>query len=171
MASPDRIRRKRLQREAEGYLELGLTQRALQTLHRIGDPESFGAHLLYLMGEALRGLDRYEEALFPLERAAEGDPRNIHIWLAIGWCQKRIGHVDLAIEALEEALRHEPGEAILHYNLACYLSLVGDKERALRKLSKALVIDPNYRELVDEEPDFDSIRDDPEFQALTSIIV
>ena len=34
-------------------------------------------------------------------------------------------------------------------------------------LALALRMDSHYRELVDSEPDFDPIRSDPEFQALT----
>ena len=36
----------------------------------------------------------------------------------------------------------------------------------LNFLEQALSLDPNYRLLVDHEPDFDSLRTDPEFQAI-----
>lgn len=171
MMAPDRIRRKHLQRQAEGYLELGMAQQVLDTLAQLGNPETFGSHLLYLQGEALRLLERYEEAIAPLERAAEGDPRNIQIWIALGWCYKRTARLPLAIQAIQKALEVAPSEALLHYNLACYLSLAGEKERAIRSLGRALKLDPHYRELIDKEPDFDPIRNDPGFLALTSLVV
>ncbi|HOM18265.1 MAG TPA: tetratricopeptide repeat protein [Thermoguttaceae bacterium] len=171
MMARDRIRLKHLQRQAEGYLELGMAQQVLDTLAKIGDPETFGAHLLYLQGEALRSLQRYEEAIAPLEKAAEGDPRNIQIWIALGWCYKRTGRLPLAIQTIQSALEVEPTEAVLHYNLACYLSLAGEKHRAIRALARALKIDPHYRELVEKEPDFDPIRNDPDFLALTNLVV
>lgn len=165
--SPDRlIRRRKIKREAEGYLELGLPRRALATLARLGDPTDFDAQGLYLWGEALRALERYDEALVPLGQAAEIEPENIHIWLALGWCYKRTGQLEQAIDALERALAAEPEEALLHYNLACYLSLAGKKRPALDHLGRAFSLDPNYRRLIDEEPDFDPLRADPEFQAL-----
>jgi Flp pilus assembly protein TadD len=160
------IRRLRLQREAEGYLELGMSQHALASLARIGDPSSLDSSSLYLWGEALRSLERFEEAIIPLERAAEAAPENINIRLALGWCYKRVGRIHKAIEALEQALAAEPNEPLLRYNLACYFSLVGNKGRAMRFLSQALSLAPGYRSLVDAESDFDAIRDDPEFQAL-----
>jgi len=166
MSNQARVRRMKIQREAEGYLELGLPQRAIDTLGRLGDPSNFCAHSLYLWGEALRAMDRYEEALGPLGQAADIDPENIHVWLALGWCQKRVGRIDLAIEALEEALVADPSEALLHYNLACYWSLAGNKERALGYLGQALSIDANYRELIDDEADFDPLRADPDFRAV-----
>jgi tetratricopeptide (TPR) repeat protein len=72
---------------------------------------------------------------------------------------------------MEQALKVEPKEALLHYNLACYLSLAGQKERALGHLSKALAFDPSYRGMVEGERDFDPIRSDPGFQALVSAVV
>jgi Flp pilus assembly protein TadD len=77
----------------------------------------------------------------------------------------------LAIQTIQSALEVEPTEAVLHYNLACYLSLAGEKHRAIRALARALKIDPHYRELVEKEPDFDPIRNDPDFLALTNLVV
>ena len=188
-----RIRLNKVQREAEGYLELGLPHLALDVLTRLGDPVDFGPTTLYLWGETLRALGRYRDAIEPLQRASQADPENIHIWLALAWCHKRTGRIDLAVEAISsalvadpnEALLHynlavdamsnaraaDPNEALLHYNLACYLSMSGEKNRALGHLSQALSLDPDYRRLIDDERDFDPIRTDPEFQAITSIIV
>ena len=161
-----RIRWKKLQRECEGYLELGMPEHALATLARLGDPAGFGAHTLYLWGEALRTLERCEEAILPLARAAEAAPEDIHVRLALGWCYKRTGQLGLAIESLEAALGTEPDEALLHYNLACYWSLAGNKRHTLAYLSRSLAIEPAYCELIEDEPDFDPFRSDPEFQAL-----
>ena len=160
------IRRAKIQREAEGYLELGMPEQALQTLGRLGDPTGFESDALYLWGEGLRTLERYFEALLPLERAARAAPNDIRVHIALGWCYKRTGRLDLAIDALEHALIVEPDMALLRYNLACYLSLAGQKRRALRYLSQALVLDPAYRELAEAESDFDPLRADPAFRAL-----
>jgi len=166
-----RTRLNKFQREAEGYLERGLPQYALKALSRLGDPNQFGVSTLYLWGEALRALERYEEAVPPLRRVSEAEPETIHVWLALGWCYKRTGHLELAISALESALQADPNEPLLHYNLACYQSLAGDKNASLGHLAQALAMDSHYRTLIDEESDFDSLRNDPEFQAITSIIV
>ncbi len=68
--------------------------------------------------------------------------------------------------AWKRRCRIRPGEALLRYNLACYLSLAGRKRRALRYLSQAMALDPVYREMAEEEADFDPLRADPEFQAI-----
>ena len=166
MSFRNQIRQTKLQREAEGYLELGLPRQALDALARLGDPTEFEGHAFYLWGEALRELERYVEAVMPLTRAAEIEPNNVHVLFALGWCYKRTGQIDLAINSLEQVLVSKPAEPLVHYNLACYWSLAGDKSRALEFLAQALDIDPQFRELVDDEPDFDTMRQDPLFAAL-----
>lgn len=171
MSSHDRVRRQQLVLQAEGYLELGMPRHALDVLARYGDPESLPDHALYLQGESLRALEQFREALEPLKRAAQGSPNNIHIWLALGWCYKRTGRIDMAIESLEEALSAEPNDALLHYNLACYWSLAKNKRQALTYLSRAIDLKDHYRSLVAGESDFDPIRSDPAFQALVRVTV
>jgi tetratricopeptide (TPR) repeat protein len=166
MTPRNRTRCAKIEREAEGYLELGMPKHALETLGRLGDPAAFGARALYLWGEGLRTMNRYFEALMPLERAAKAAPNDIRVYIALGWCYKRTGRLDLAIDALERALLVEPRVALLRYNLACYLSLAGHRRRALRYLSQAVAINPTYRELAEVECDFQPLRADPEFRAL-----
>ena len=125
----------------------------------------------YLLGEALRELVAYEEALLPLERSADLLPDDIHVWLALGWCYKRTGQLAKAIDALERAVTVDPSEGVLHYNLACYWSLARIVTLALRMLSRALEIDGNFRDMITDEPDFDSLRSDPEFIAIANLIV
>jgi tetratricopeptide (TPR) repeat protein len=164
------IRRSQIERQAEGYLELGMAQHALDLLAPLRD-EDMDPQGWYLRGEALRALERYAEALGPLEEVAASVPDDIAVWLALGWCYKRTGRIDRAVYSMERALKVQPKEALLHYNLACYLSLAGQKERALGHLSKAFAFDPAYRGLVEGERDFDSIRSDPGFQSLVSAVV
>jgi Flp pilus assembly protein TadD len=156
----------KFQHQAEGYLELGLPQQALDVLARLGAGDAPDVQTLFLQGEALRALERYGDALVPLERAAKTEPESVHIWLALGWCHKRTGRLDLAIDALETALAVDPEEALIRYNLACYWSLAGGKRQALAYLEQTLSLDPSYRGMAGHEPDFDSIRTDPEFQAI-----
>jgi len=157
--------------EAEGYLELGMPEHALAALERIDDPGTFSSRVARLSGEAYRALEQYGSAISSLLKAAEGSPSNVEVRLALGWCYKRTEQLDLAIESLEEALEIDGDDALLCYNLACYYSLAGDKSRCLGYLSRALAIEPGYRDLVGDEPDFDPVRSDPDFQALGSIIV
>jgi len=164
-------------REVEGYLDLVMVlsdrfeldvpardqvaRRVLNFLERIPPDREYDVERLYYRGEALRVMERYEESLESLEEAAELHPDQVHIWLAIGWCEKRLGRMERAISALEGAASIDPENALVHYNLACYFSLAGDTDTALHELGKASQMDAYYLTLVKDEVDFDAIRDDP----------
>jgi Flp pilus assembly protein TadD len=167
----NRIRLQRILREAEGYLELGMPRQALALLERIEQPGTFKGEMLYLKGEALRSLENYQDAVPLLVDAVDLKPSNIHAWMALGWCYKRTGRLDDAIDSLERAHEVEPSEPLIDYNLACYYSLKGVKQRALDYLTRAINVNPRFKDLVGGEPDFDPIRSDPGFQALVSVIV
>ena len=187
MGRYSRNRRQQLLREAEGYLDLAtalgeanrldgnvrdrLAKRAILQIdaaRSIGG-DSFEAQ--YLEGEAYRTMELWNEAIEPLEGARERNSANIHVHLALAWCYKRVGKLDMAIEVLEEALTVEPTEAILYYNLACYWSLANNAQLACSFLSEAFDLDSNYRDLVGGEEDFNPIRHHPAFVNLTSVIV
>lgn len=187
MSKAERVRRQQLLRQAEGYLELilagqskialdpehrdRLALRCLECLEESEDNVEEKGHLYYLRGEALRLLERYTEAIDALRAAAEFDDESVYTYLSLGWCYKRVGDVYKAIEALEAGLEVDYTLAILHYNLACYWSLVSRPKEAVSHLSTAFEIDGAFRDLVNDECDFDPIRKHPEFQALTSVIV
>jgi len=163
--SRDRIRR--LLDEAEGYLILELPQRSLQILESRPDWSTMQFEANLLKGEALRCLERYREALRPLEIAASLRPSDSRVALALGWCYKRTNRLAQAIDSLGRALQEHPEHALLHYNLACYWSLAGNSSKALDALSTALELDADLRSLIAEESDFDHLRGDPEFDRLT----
>ncbi len=171
-------------REVEGYLDLVMVlsdrfeldgtardqvaRRVLHFLDRIPPDREYDVERLYYRGEALRVMERYEESLEALQEAAELHPDQVHIWLAIGWCEKRLDRMERAISALEEAALIDPENALVHYNLACYFSLAGDADMALHELGKASHVDVHYLNLVKDEVDFDPIRDDPRLALMIS---
>lgn len=180
-------RRKRILVQASGYLELAellldgeastppsaarLLRRALAELASLPEADRAGADASLIEGEALRALGRWQEALGPLNRAAEAAPGRIEVWLGIGWCLKRLGRLDAAIAALDHGRSVSPGAPILLYNLACYHSLAGNVPAAIEHLTQAISLDDRFRDLTGTERDFDPIRGDPRFVAVTSVTV
>jgi len=182
-----RLRRQQLIREAEGYVEfmtLGgdrwslsqvnreqLGAQALAILAKLDPQSGQRVHALLLTGLVYRAMGHHAEAIEPLIAANKLDSGNLHVGLALGWCYKRIQRLDLAIDALSEALQANEQEAILHYNLACYWSLLGNAGSAVRSLAQAFELDGEYRDRVAGESDFDPIRAHPDFQSLVSSVI
>lgn len=182
-----RVRRQQLLLEAEGYLDLGIlfqdqwplasenrdrmADRALSCLERLDGRDAQRSEAQYIRGRALQAKCEYKQAVRYLRLAARHDPKNIGIHLALGWCYKRLGKLELAIRSLEDALDADNTQPILYYNLACYWSLAGNVGLALSYLARALQMNIGYREMIPHEPDFDPVRNHPEFLMLTSVVV
>jgi tetratricopeptide (TPR) repeat protein len=98
-------------------------------------------------------------------------PEQLEAWLGLGWCYKRLGRLGDAITALRTGLEAAPSQPLLLYNLACYHSLAGDVTAAVDHLTKAISIDDQFRDLTGAERDFDPIRSDPRFVAVTHVVV
>lgn len=187
MNAPPRVQPQVILRHAAGYVELAemlvdgmspvppsarrLLLRALQTLAEL-PPETRGLpNASVLEGEALRALGEWQRAIVPLSRAATEAPDRLEAWLGLGWCLKRLGRLDEAIQALERGRDASPRQAIVLYNLACYHSLAGNVPAAIENLTQAIALDDRYRDLTGTESDFDPIRSDPRFQAATHVTV
>jgi len=65
-------------------------------------------------------------------------------------------------EGLEES-----GNPVLHYHVAYYEALNGNRDGALEHLRRAVEHRPEVRARAREDEDFASLRDDPEFLAIT----
>ena len=182
--SIDRVQRKQRIRAAEGYLDLimvfddrwpldlplreQLAQRAIEVLGGIKNPLGHKPYILFLKGQACRASNRHREAVHYLQQSAQLDPDNIHVCLAIAWSYKRMGQLDNAIAAMKSAIQIDSQSAISQYNLACYLSLAGNVASAVTHLAIALELNSDYRFHVANESDFDNIRNDPGFLAVTT---
>lgn len=67
---------------------------------------------------------------------------------------------------LSELADDESWMGAQQYNLACTYSLVGQKEKAIRILREALKMTPELTDWSREDPDFEPIREHPDYKAI-----
>lgn len=187
MTAMSRVRRQAILRQATGSIELAellveagrplpdsavrLLERALRTLDELPEPTRSQAKARLLEGEALRGAR-------PL---AGGDPAADGGYRTGSAAAGGLARARLVPEASGTARRRDrdspqgagcaPDQPIFHYNLSCYLSLDGDVQAAIEHLTRAISMDGRFRDLTEVEPDFDPIRADPRFVAVTTVTV
>jgi tetratricopeptide (TPR) repeat protein len=188
MASKAQLDHARRLQAASGYLDLEMPAHALRALEGIARPEATPFEFHYLRGQALRIAGRFGEALVAFSRAREYQPENLDVLMGLAWCFKRTDQLARAISTMEEAYRAHPKVPVVLYNIACYYSLAGDKTQSLSWLGRALRMeaslrkqvgdDPDLqalgmrtslRDLIPDESDFDSLRNDPDFQYLARL--
>lgn len=80
----------------------------------------------------------------------------------------RAGEYELARDILAETLERHPDEPTTAYNLACAEARLGERDRALEHLSRAVKRLPAFATMAAGDEDLASLADDPRFGALTS---
>ncbi|NLX10748.1 MAG: ClbS/DfsB family four-helix bundle protein [Chloroflexi bacterium] len=108
----------------------------------------------------------------PLWRRIAGDGFS-HPLVHLAETYVRRGRADRASQMYEQsvqvanALDDSPEwRSIAIYNLACYYAIAGQKEKAVERLRQALELNPGLTEWSKEDPDFASIRQEPDYQAI-----
>ena len=164
--TPTEVQQRQAIEAAQGYLMLELPDAALQKLDIFRDPNDTPRAVDQLRGEAFRLKEEYAQALECFGRVLPHVEHDLGLLMGMAWCFKRLDRLDKAIEAMRQAYRGSPKEPIVLYNLACYHSLAGEKDEALSWLGRALRMDSSLRKLISRESDFDSLRNDCDFQLL-----
>ena len=151
--------------EIEGWLELDCPDKAIEKIKPLLANPAARAVGLVLRVRASVSLNKFRDALTDIERARELDHDEEWADLTEAWCRKRLHDLAGAVTCMQRLI--DRGQSpIGHFNLACYLALMGDRQRALDELSIACGMDVRFRSLLEEEQDLESLRQDPAFQAL-----
>ena len=138
-------------------------------------PDDYQA--LCLLEGALLKLGRLDEhavvsrrAMQALERQLAIDPRDGRA-LQLGTVQAaRLGLRDRARDLARRALEARPDAFATLYNVACAYSVLGDRDDALGMLDQAVKHGRGNLEWIQHDPDLDSLRPDPRFEAIVNRI-
>ena len=106
----------------------------------------------------------FEVSLY--EAVVASDPANVEALMALGEAHTRAGDYARGMDVDRKLSRLRPEDPVVHYNLACSLSLLGDRDAALGTLEKAVTL--GYADLahLDKDPDLEALRQDPRFGEL-----
>ncbi len=129
----------------------------------------------HLHGQSLRNIGRLAEGLVvnqEAQRRAERilalNPRDVRT-LSLGAGSLQVaGDFARAREWAEKALEIDPGDMGAIINGSLLYAKAGMKEEALGLLERALGLGWGKRDWIEQDPDYDSLRDDPRFVAMLS---
>ncbi len=94
----------------------------------------------------------------------DAQPANPQGWTGLGYDLLQAGDLEGAMEAYLRALELEPGRASTHYNLARIAARMKDKPKAIEHFVKAVELQQDYVDRLDEDPDLRPLKDDPDLQ-------
>jgi uncharacterized Ntn-hydrolase superfamily protein len=79
---------------------------------------------------------------------------------------KQQGDLAAAAAEAQRAVDINPELPEALYDLACYYSLAGMKEEALKALEKAIALSPEFRQMAREDPDLEPLRNEGAFKQI-----
>lgn len=146
---------------ASGYLTLGLLKDAAAELAWIKGDAARSAEVLRLkvsLGHHTRRWGQLIEVAAVLAKVAPEDEQG---WISWAYALRELGRVAEAQDVLRQAEPlHGESSAVLHYNLACYACLLGDRAEARRRLAMACALDAEFKSSALTDPDFEAMRDE-----------
>lgn len=120
-------------------------------------------------GVSLDRLGRYNEALIAYDEAIGIRPDYAKAWISKGVVLERLGRYDEVLKAYDKAIEEiKPYLAVIWYNGACVYSLKGNKENALKDLSKAIDLDAKFKEYAKKNQGFEKLWNDEDFKKIVS---
>jgi TolB-like protein/tetratricopeptide (TPR) repeat protein len=128
---------------------------------------------LYFAAQTLTALDRpteageaYRKALPVIERYLELNPDDGRAITMAAVCCSRLGDRARGLAWAEQATVVDPEDANVAYNVACLMALEGERDRAIDLLERAFRVGFARRDWIENDPDLESLREDPRFQAM-----
>jgi len=120
------------------------------------------------LGEQAKVRDAAKMMVSEAQKAVQQDPSNGAALGILAGGYAILGQVEKTREWIDRALLVDPENLTMRYNFACILAAnLKDKEAALKMLEPVLTRAGAFQVMVaDTDTDFDSIRDDPRFQAM-----
>jgi TolB-like protein/Flp pilus assembly protein TadD len=118
------------------------------------------------LGERAKGEEVYRRGLAAAEQQLAINPDDARaLYLgAAGWID--LGEPDKARQWLARSLAIDPNDPATLFNVACRYARLGERELALTTLEQAVENGYAYREWIENDPDLDSVRNEPRYHAV-----
>lgn len=148
---------------ASGYIGLGMHQDAADELGLIAEEEWEAPEVLQHWMSLHHETKEWLALIQVAETLVELEPEEEPAWISWAYALRELDRVKEAQEVLWQAeVLHGDSSAVLHYNLACYACLLGDKVDAKRRLATAIKMDAEFKSSALEDPDLEAMRDELE---------
>ena len=154
--------------QAEGKLDRAVELYEKAAELRVDDYQAliFAAVAYSGLGRREKAADAYRRGLAAAERTIALNPGDSRAMYLGANALQRLGDSQRAEEWARRAVQTDPSHPLLLYNVACFHATAGRPGLALDHLERAMELGMRNRDWLMTDPDLESIRGDPRFQAL-----
>lgn len=99
------------------------------------------------------------------ENLIKDRPDFVQALMSLGDAYTRKGFYQEGLEVDKKLATLKPQDPIIHYNLACSLSLVGEREPALEALKRAILLGYDDFSYILKDSDLENVRQLPQFES------
>jgi Flp pilus assembly protein TadD len=140
-------------RSALGWLELGLPEEALSELSSLSARDRMRRHALELRLIAEMESHRWNAAADTGRLLCLKEPKEARFFIHAAYCLHETGDTLAARDWLLRGPATLIEDPLFHYNIACYLAVLGDRKRAESHLERAFEMDASLRVSAQEDTD------------------
>jgi tetratricopeptide (TPR) repeat protein len=146
-------------RYASGYTELRMFAEAAREIQGVAVEDRFAPEVLTAQVNLCVETKAWEKAVTIGRCLATRAPELEAGWISCAYALRELGRIGEARDCLLEAEpRHGATSAVLHYNLACYYSLLGEPATARERLQRACKMEPRFKAEALEDRDLEALR-------------
>lgn len=127
---------------------------------------ALAANMYDALGDEERKRAAAEETVSRVRRALQLNPDDARALVLGAGCINYLGDTQTALQWAERAYEIDPESSSTAYNSACLFAHLGEKERAIDLIEKAIVLGSRNRRYYETDVDLDPLRDHPRFQEL-----
>jgi tetratricopeptide (TPR) repeat protein len=142
-------------RAAIGFIELGMLEDAVFELESLPPEDRGRSSVLALRVEIYRTAGNWSLMEVVARELWKRHPDEPIYWTNLAWAVRRLDTLVAARDILLEAVERFPGDAMSHFNLACYSCQLGDIEQAKARVGKAIELDAKFKMIALDDADLE----------------
>jgi tetratricopeptide (TPR) repeat protein len=147
---------------AVGYLELGMLVEANEEIENLAPELKTSSPVLGVRLEIYRAAEKWSLMEVVARELWKRHPDEPVYWNDLAWAVRRADSINAAQKILLDAVERFPGDALTHFNIACYACQLGDIELAKTRVGKAIQLDAKFKMLALDDPDLEPLWKDIE---------
>jgi len=158
---------------ARSCFKSGNLEKSLRLFRQAQSVRSGDYQAIYLEALVLMQLRGWNESREAYQRALEAgrkhlalQPDDARAYVLGAGAFARLGEAECAKEWAERAMSLAPDDDAILYNAGCALAVVGEEDRALNALQRAIGAGLAGGDWIPQDPDWERLRDHPRFQTL-----